>query len=240
MTPQERTQTATMQGTRAEIDAGLRDYFRYVYNQMVIGLCITGLVAWGVSQSDAAIMFFQESPMISLLVGFAPLIFLMTGMSPRRISMMTLSKAQGMFWMFSAIMGLSMWYLFAYYTGESIVRVFFITAAMFAGVSLFGYTTKKDLSGMGSFMMMGLIGMVIASIVNLFLGSAMIHFVLSWAGVIVFTGLAAHETQNLKMVYYSAASREMAYKAGVLGALSLYMSFIFLFQNLMHLMGQQE
>lgn len=239
MTPRERTQTTTMQGTRAEIDAGLRDYFRYVYNQMVIGLSITGLVAWGVAQSDQLMNAIFNTP-LAWVVMLAPLGFLMFGMSPRRISMMSLGKAQAMFWFFSGIMGLSLSYIFLAYSGESITRVFFITAAMFAGMSLFGYTTKKDLTGMGGFLIMGMIGVLIAMVVNMFMQSAMLHFVTSVISVLVFTGLVAFETQNLKSIYFSAASREMTYKAGIMGAVNLYMSFVIIFQNLLHLFGGQE
>jgi len=228
-----------MQGTRAEIDAGLRDYFRFVYNQMTIGLCITALVAWGVAQNEALVDAIYNTAFVYVVM-FAPFAFLLFGMTPRRIAMMSLGKAQAMFWMFSAAMGLSLAYIFAMYTGESITRVFFVTASMFAGMSLFGYTTKKDLSGMGSFLMMGMFGIIIASVVNMFMGSAMIHFVTSVLGVVIFTGLTAFETQNLKAIYYSAASREMLYKAGVMGAVNLYMSFIILFQHLMQFMGQQR
>jgi len=172
-------------------------------------------------------------------VMLAPLAFIL--FFSFRAEQMSASTARAMFFAFAAVMGLSLSSIFVVFTGESIARVFFITAASFAGLSLFGYTTKKSLSGMGSFLIMGLIGLVIASLVNLFLASSALGFAISVIGVLVFAGLTAWDTQRLKEMYlYSDLDSESAAKLSVNGALSLYLNFVNMFQLLLSLLGNRE
>lgn len=221
------------------VDAGLQAHMRSVYNNMTWGLAVTGATAFGIANFAPLYNLVVASP-LHLVFAFAPLIFLWFGLSSAKLLRMDASKARTMFVVFCVLMGASMATIFAVYTGASIARVFFITAATFATMSLFGYTTKKDLSGMGHFMMMGLIGIVIAMLVNIFVGSAMIDFVVSALGVVIFTCLTAWETQNIKETYAVAHGRETNDKLAVIGALSLYMCFINLFQFLMNFMGQRD
>lgn len=236
------THVNTRAAAGTDIDAGLQGFMRGVFNTMALGLGVTGVVAFGFAQmlqgSEALYKAVLGSPLIYLLM-FAPLIFLMGGFTPSRVARWPASKLQTMFYVFAGIMGLSMSTIFLVYSAESIARVFFITAATFAAVSLYGYVTKRDLSKFGSFLFMGLIGLVIASVVNVFLGSSMVQFVLSVIGILVFTGLAAWQTQMLKETYAYGRMEENA-KLAVMGALNLYLSFINLFQSLMHLMGGRE
>lgn len=225
--------------TGVNVDAGLQAFMQRVYNTMGIGLAVTGIVAFFVSQSEAAMQTIFGTP-LQWVVIFAPLAYLFLGLTPRRIAGMAAPTVKMHFVIFSGLMGLSMSALFAVYTGESIAKVFFITAATFAATSIYGYTTKRNLAGMGSFLLMGLIGIVIASIVNLFLGSEMTAFIVSILGVVIFTGLTAYETQMLKETYAYGAGREANDKLAYMGALSLYLSFVNLFQSLLHLMGNRE
>lgn len=233
MSSQTRPQAAT------SYDAGLRTFFQKVYNTMAIGLVFTGLIAWVTAHSPLANIIYGNS-VLHMIVMFAPLAFLFFGFTPRRIQTMSATKIAGLFYAFSGMFGLSLSYIFLLYGGESIARVFFITAAMFAGISIFGYTTKRDLSSMGSLMIMGAWGLLIAMIVNLFLHSAMLHFVISAIGVIVYTGLVAFDTQNLKRMYSGANGTEANQKIAVMGALSLYINFIMLFQFLLQFMGSRN
>ena len=153
---------------------------------------------------------------------------------------MQASTAQALFWVFSGLMGLSLASFFIVYTGTSIARVFFISASVFAAMSLYGYTTKRDLSGFGSFLIMGLIGIVIASLVNLFLQSSAMHFVISVIGVLVFTGLTAYDTQKIKSIYLESDGAEVSQKKAIMGALNLYLDFINLFIMLLHLFGERR
>jgi FtsH-binding integral membrane protein len=221
------------------VDAGLQAHMRSVYNNMTWGLAVTGATAFGVANFAPLYNLIVASP-LHLVFAFAPLAFLWFGLSPAKLLRMDASKARTMFVVFCVLMGASMATIFAVYTGASIARVFFITAATFATMSLFGYTTKKDLSGMGHFMMMGMVGIFFAMIFNIFMESAMLHFVISSLGVIIFTALTAWETQNIKETYAVAHGRETNEKLAVIGALSLYMCFINLFQFLMSFMGQRE
>jgi hypothetical protein len=156
------------------------------------------------------------------------------------INRMSPSMAQAVFWGFSAVMGLSLAHIFLSYTGTSIARVFFITSGTFAGMSLYGYTTKRDLTGLGSFMFMGLIGIIIASIVNMFLQSSAMHFVISVIGVLVFVGLTAYDTQKIKSMYAESDGSETASKKAIMGALTLYLDFINLFMMLLRLFGDRR
>jgi len=180
---------------RAEIDEGLRSYMLRVYNYMASGLALTGIVAYAVSSSPQAMHAIFGTPLFWLVV-LAPLglVFFLSA----RINAMQASTAQALFWVYAALMGVSLASIFVVYTGESIARVFFITAGSFAGLSLYGYTTKRDLSGFASFLMIGLIGVIIASVVNIFLHSSGLQFAISVIGVLVFAGLTAYDTQAIK------------------------------------------
>ena len=221
----------------APIDAGLRAYMLSVYNYMASGLALTGLVAAGVASSQAAIDTIFGTGLFWVVV-LAPLglVFFLSA----RIGSMKASTAQALFWVYAGLMGLSMASIFIQFTGASVARVFFITAGTFAAMSLYGYTTHKDLSSWGSFLFMGLIGLILASVVNLFLASTMMQFVISAIGVLVFTGLTAYDTQRIKEMYLEADGTEIAAKKAVMGALQLYLDFINLFIMLMNLLGDRR
>jgi uncharacterized protein len=242
----------------AAVDAGLRAYMLRIYNYMSIGLAITGLAALGVymaavttDQAGAAARFgnafltpfgyaMYVSPLKWLFI-LAPLVMVFA--ISAGINRLRPATAQMLFWVFSALMGISLSSIFLVYTHTSIVRVFFITAATFGALSLFGYTTKRDMSGMRSFLFMGLIGIIIASVVNLFLGWSALQFIISVVGVLVFAGLTAWDTQRLKNDYiygYAAQGGDIAERAAISGALSLYLNFINLFTLLLQLLGQRD
>ncbi len=237
-------------GQQAALDEGLRAYMLRVYNYMASGLALTGIVAMlianmsivtgangeivGLTQLGQT-LFASGFKWIVMLLPFAFILFLSFGL--HRMSFMT---AQAVFWAFAATMGVSMATIFLTFTGESIARVFFITAGTFAGMSLFGYTTKKDLSGMGSFLFMGLIGVIIAMVVNIFLQSSALQFAVSVIGVLVFVGFTAYDTQNIKNEYSEYHDRETAGKLALSGALRLYLDFINLFIMLLHLFGNRD
>lgn len=220
------------------VDAGLQSHMRSVYNNMVWGLGLTGITAYAFANIEA-LAAIAMGP-LHIVFAFAPLAFLWLGMSPNRLMRMDSQKAVGMFMLFCVLMGISFSAVFAVYSGASIARTFFITSATFAGMSLWGYTTKRDLSGMGHFMMMGAMGLFIAMIVNMFLESSMVHFIVSAIGVIVFTGITAWETQVIKETYAVGHGRETNAKLAVIGALSLYMGFVNLFQFLLSFTGQRD
>jgi len=223
-------------GAQVGIDVGLRDYMLRVYNYMASGLALTGIVAY-VAAFSGFYASIAHSPLF-LLVIFAPLglVFWMSF----GIQRMQASTAQMVFWLYSGLMGLSLAGILLYFTGTSVARVFFITAGTFAGMSLYGYTTRRDLSQFGSFLFMGLIGIIIASLVNIFLVSSAMQFAISVIGVLVFTGLTAYDTQQIKEMYYSADDYEMGTKKAVMGALRLYLDFINLFMMLMQLLGTRR
>jgi FtsH-binding integral membrane protein len=218
------------------LDAGLRAFMLRVYSYMAVGLAVTGLVAY-----EAAASGFYESIVgtpVFWLVLLAPLGFVIVlSFGIERISAGT---AQLLFWIYAALMGLSLAGIFLVFTGESIARVFFITAATFGAMSLYGYTTNADLSRFGAFLFMGLIGIIIASIVNIFLASDALQFAISVIGVIVFVGLTAYDTQRLKQLYLEVGAGERASKQAVLGALRLYLDFINLFMLILQLTGQRR
>jgi len=218
------------------IDVGLRNYMLRVYNYMAGGLAITGVVAYLAAVSGLYAQI-AATPLIWVVV-FAPLALVL--LFSFRIQKMSLGAVQATFWGFAALMGLSLSYIFLVYTGASIAQVFFITAATFLAMSIYGYTTKRDLSRFGSFLMMGLIGIIIASLVNFFFHSAAIQFAISIIGVIVFTGLTAYDTQNIKEMYWEGDGSEIAGKKAIMGALRLYLDFINLFILLMQLMGNRR
>ena len=221
----------------ALFDEGLRKHMLRVYNYMGLGLVITGIVAFVVSQTPALYVPIFSTP-LKWVVMLAPLAFVF--FFSFRIHAMSAATAQIAFWAFAAVMGLSLSSVFLVFTGTSIARTFFITATMFGAMSLYGYTTKRDLSQFGSFLMMGLIGVVIASIVNIFLGSSALQFAISVIGVVVFVGLTAWDTQNIKQQYAENFDQESQQKLAVFGALSLYLNFVNLFQLLLSLTGQRE
>jgi FtsH-binding integral membrane protein len=221
---------------QVDIDVGLRQYMLRIYNYMASGLALTGIVAYVAAASGFYVQIAQ-TPLIWLVM-LAPLgIAFFFGM---RLATMSYGAAQATFWVFSAAMGLSLSYIFLRYTGTSIARVFFITAGTFGAMSLYGYTTRRDLSGMGSFLMMGLFGIIIASLVNMFIGSAGLQFAISVIGVLVFVGLTAWDTQQIKEMYVVSDDGEMAGKKSIMGALRLYLDFINLFLFLMQFLGNRR
>ena len=230
----------------AQIDEGLRSYMLRVYNYMTIGLALTGLVAYLVSSTPALLQLFYaqnavgqiQPTMLAYIAMFSPLAFILV--LSFGIQRMSASTAQLVFWVFAAVMGLSMSHIFLTFTGASITRVFFITASTFAAMSLYGYTTKRDLSGLGSFLFMGLIGIILASIVNIFIGSTVLQFAISVIGVLVFVGLTAYDAQKIKEMYDELDGSEVAGKKAIMGALRLYLDFINLFMMLLHLFGNRE
>ncbi|MCS7267585.1 MAG: Bax inhibitor-1/YccA family protein [Geminicoccaceae bacterium] len=219
------------------IDEGLRSYMLSIYNYMGLGLALTGLTAFVVATSPALMALIFGTP-LKWVVMLAPLGFVF--FLSARVHRMSVGAAQIAFWAFAVAMGLSLASIFLVFTGTSIARVFFITAATFGAVSLYGYTTKRDLSRFGSFLVMGLIGIVIASLVNLFLGSSALQFAISVIGVLVFTGLTAWDTQRLKEEYVESLGEELVAKNAILGALSLYLNFINLFVMMLQLFGQNR
>jgi len=222
---------------QAALDVGLRQHMLRVYNFMMLGLVVTGLVAYFVSTDHQLMMTLFATPLkwVVMLAPFAFILVLSFG-----IQRLSAGTAQLVFWGFCATMGLSMATIFVVFKGPSIAQVFFITSGMFAATSLWGYTTKRDLSGFGSFLFMGLIGIVIAGFVNVFVGSSALQFAISVIGVLVFTGLTAYDTQNIKEMYAESAGVEANHKLALMGALSLYLNFINLFMMLLQLFGDRE
>jgi uncharacterized protein len=241
----------------AEIDAGLRAHMNKVYGTMSVGMLITALAAWaisGLAVSDVPTAYqigtnsyltsvgaaIYTSP-LKWVIMFAPLAFVF-GLSAM-INKMSAATAQLVFYAFAAVMGLSLSSIFLIYTTTSITQVFLITAIAFAGLSLYGYTTKKDLSGMGTFLMMGVIGLIVAMVVNIFLQSSAMQFAISAIGVLIFAGLTAYDTQSIKTTYLQMASsgdQEWLGKAAIMGALRLYLDFINMFMFLLQLFGSRE
>lgn len=234
---------------QAAIDEGLRAYMLKVYNYMTTGLVLTGFIAYffgkasveayvpgGVILTPVGNMLFNSG--LSFIIMLAPLGFVFY--LSARINKMSTTSAQITFWLFASIMGLSLASIFVQFTHSSIARVFFITAGTFGAMSLYGYTTKRDLTKLGGFLFMGLIGIIIASIVNIFFQSGMMAFVISVIGVLVFVGLTAYDTQNIKNMYYGGDSEEVGSKKALMGALKLYLDFINLFILLLQLFGQRR
>jgi len=222
--------------TSAEIDMGLRRYMLKVYNFMAAGLGVTGLVAV-LAISTGLYQQIAGTPVMWLvmLAPFVAVLFLSF-----RIQKMSLGAAQATFWSYAALMGLSLAGIFLVYTGISVARVFFISAATFAAMSLYGYTTRRDLSRFGAFLFMGLIGIVLASLVNIFIGSTALQLAVSVIGVLLFTGLTAYDTQRIKEIYLGNDEIEIQDKKALMGALTLYLDFINLFVMLLNLTGQRR
>ena len=233
----ERTYSARTTAAATDIDVGLRQYMLRVYNYMTGGLAVTGLIAYFASTSATVMQTIYGTP-LAWVVMLAPLGFVI--FFSARLHKMSVGTAQAVFWAFAAAMGLSLSYIFLVYTGASVARVFFITAGTFAATSLYGYTTKRDLTGMGSFLFMGLIGIIIASLVNLFLASSALDFAISVIGVLVFTGLTAYDTQRIKEMYAEGDDVAIGTKKSIMGALTLYLDFINLFIMLLRLFGSLE
>jgi FtsH-binding integral membrane protein len=228
-------------GRTAVFDAGLRRHMLSIYNYMTSGVLLTGIVALlfsrGGADSPAAQVFVNGGPLAWLIILSPLAIVFAMSFGANRFSTGTL---QAMFWGFATLMGLSLSTVFLVYTGGSIAATFFATAGAFAGLSLFGYTTKKDLSGFGSFLIMGVVGLIIASLLNIWLQSSGLYWAISFLGVLIFAGLTAYDTQRLKQQYFHLRGTEFAGKAIVLGALSLYLDFINMFQFLLSFLGQRE
>ncbi|MEM7236511.1 MAG: Bax inhibitor-1/YccA family protein [Pseudomonadota bacterium] len=249
------TSNPTVSRTRAEIDAGLQTHMSKVYALMAGAMIITGLVAYIVGMDFKAALAGQPTMVLSAgmleamftspgryIVMFAPLVVVF-GFGAM-INRMSTSSAQLVFWGFSALMGLSISWIFAVFTGMSIAKTFFVTAIAFGGLSVYGYTTKKDLSGWGTFLIMGVIGLIVASIVNLFLASSALQFAISALGVLIFAGLTAYDTQDIKNSYLSVRTQPggeaMAEKMGIMGALRLYLNFLNMFMFLLQFLGNRE
>ena len=221
----------------AAVDEGLRQYMLRVYNYMASGLALTGIIAYLTASSETMIQAIFGTPLMWLVM-LAPLGFVF--FLSFRINKMSFATAQLAFWAFAAVMGLSIAWIFIAFTGASIARVFFITAGTFAAMSLYGYTTKRDLSAWGSFLFMGLIGIIIAAVVNIFIGSTALQFAISVIGVIVFTGLTAYDTQSIKESYSANMDGTAQGRGAIIGALRLYLDFINLFIMLMQLLGSRR
>ncbi|MGC4251144.1 MAG: Bax inhibitor-1/YccA family protein [Sphingobium sp.] len=219
-------------------DASLRSYMLSVYNYMASGVLLTGVVAMLFASSGLALQILAGPGILKYVIMFAPLIFVMVmSFGVNRLSTVAM---QAMFWAYAAVMGLSLSSIFLVYTGTSIAQTFFATAAAFAGLSLWGYTTKKDLSGFGTFLIMGLVGLLVASLINLFLRSSAMDLVISVIGVLLFAGLTAYDTQKIKSIYAYVAGTDMMGKSVVMGALSLYLDFINMFLFLLRFMGNSR
>jgi uncharacterized protein len=232
---------------QASFDVGLRAHMIRVYNYMASGLALSGIVAFALfSSPELAGMFFQISPR-GAVVGLnglgwvailAPMGLLL--LTSFRGASMSVGAIQAVYWAVTALMGVSLSLLLFRYTGASVARTFFVTAASFGALSLYGYTTKRDLTAMGKFLFMGVIGLILASLVNMFFPSGTMSFIISAAGVLIFSGLIAYDTQKIKEQYAEAYGSDVAEKMAIFGALSLYLDFVNLFQFLMSFMGQNR
>lgn len=223
-------------GSAAAIDEGLRAYMLRVYNFMSAGLAVSGIVAYLTISTGLNDTILNSGLLWPVMLAPLGLVFFLSF----RINSMSAATAQISYWVYSAIMGLSLAIIVDAYTPASVTRVFFISTAMFAGMSLYGYTTKRDLSGIGSFLIMGLIGLIVASIVNIFLQSSAMHWAISVIGVLIFVGLTAYDTQKIRRMYYEADGAEVATKKSIMGALTLYLDFINLFLFMLRLFGNRN
>lgn len=235
---QQRAQQAdAIAAETGEMDAGLRAYMLNVYNYMAIGLALTGAVAFGVAQSPELLQLIFGTPLQWVLIlGTLGLVFFFSA----KVHTMKPSTAQTLFWVYAALNGATLSAIFVAYTGESITRVFLITAAMFGSLSLYGYTTKRDLSGVGKFLFMGLIGLVVAMLVNMFVGSSAMGMGISVIGVLIFAGLTVYDTQAIKSEYWYHADAVDAQRGAIRGALRLYLDFLNMFLMLLQFFGNRE
>ena len=222
----------------AAYDAGLRSYMLSVYNYMASGVLLTGLVAYGFAASGLALQILGGPGILRYVIMFAPLAFVLV--MNFGLNKLSTFATQACFWAFAVVMGLSLSSIFLVYTGASIAQTFFATAAAFGGLSLYGYTTKKDLSGFGTFLIMGVVGLLVASVINIFLQSGVMNLVISFVGVLIFAGLTAYDTQRIKSMYQYVAGTDMVGKTVVMGALSLYLDFINMFQFLLSFLGSRD
>jgi FtsH-binding integral membrane protein len=231
---------ATVGVPRAARDAGLRSYMLSVYNYMASGVLLTGIIAMLFAPYAQGVLMAPGGGMSLLgwIVTLSPLGFVFA--MSFGVNRMSTSTLQILFWAFAAVMGLSMSTLFIVFTGVSIAQTFFATAAAFAGLSLWGYTTKRDLSGFGTFLIMGVVGLLVAMLINLFLQSSAMALAISAIGVLLFAGLTAYDTQRIKSMYFYVQSTEMMGKTVIMGALSLYLDFINMFQFLLSFMGDRR
>jgi FtsH-binding integral membrane protein len=231
---------ATVGVPRAARDAGLRSYMLSVYNYMASGVLLTGIIAMLFAPYAQGVLMAPGGGMSLLgwIVTLSPLGFVFA--MSFGVNRMSTSTLQILFWAFAAVMGLSMSTLFIVFTGVSIAQTFFATAAAFAGLSLWGYTTKRDLSGFGTFLIMGVVGLLVAMLINLFLQSSAMALAISAIGVLLFAGLTAYDTQRIKSMYFYVQGTEMMGKTVIMGALSLYLDFINMFQFLLSFMGDRR
>ena len=234
--------------TVAGVDAGLRAYMLRVYNYMLVGLGLTGAVAWLTANTPLHTVFYNEVPtaygvalqpnILGWIAMFAPLGLVL--LLSFRIQRMSFAAAQATFWGYAAVMGVSLSTILYVYTGASIAMTFFVTAGAFGAMSLYGYTTQRDLTGFGSFLFMGLIGLILASLANMFFNSGPLSFVISVVGVLIFTGLTAYDSQKIKNMYFAGDDGETAGKQAIFGALKLYLDFVNLFLYLLRFMGNRR
>jgi FtsH-binding integral membrane protein len=238
---QNRSRQASFAGSNASsktFDAGLRDYMIKVYNFMGLALVFSGLIAIAVSSSPT-MMKVLFGTQLRYLIMFAPIAFIL--FFSFKINSMSAAATKNCLWLFSGLMGLSLSSIFIIYTNASIARIFFITASVFGAMSLYGYTTKKDLTNLGSFLMMGLFAVIIASLVNIFMKSGALQFILSILSTLIFVGLTAYDVQKIKQnYYYCSGNDELIAKASALGALNLYMDFINIFIHLLQIFGNRR
>jgi FtsH-binding integral membrane protein len=230
------------------IDAGLRAYMLRVYNYMLVGLGLTGAVAWLTANTPLSQVFYNQVAtangvalqpnILGWIAIFAPLAMVL--FLSFRIQKMSFATAQLTFWGYAALVGVSLSTILFVYTGASIAMTFFVTAGTFGAMSLYGYTTKRDLTGMGSFLFMGLIGLLLASVVGMFFHSTQLQFVISVLGVLIFTGLTAYDSQSIKNMYFAGDDAETAGKKSIMGALRLYLDFLNLFLFLLRFMGNRR
>jgi len=228
---------AATAGTQADVrDAGLRSYMLSVYNTMGSGVLLTGIVALLFANSGMAAQVMQTP--LRWVIMLAPLAFVMV--LSFGINRLQTSTAQAIYWAFTVVMGLSMSTIFLVYTGQSIATTFFATAAAFGGLSLYGYTTKRDLSAFGTFLIMGLVGLLVAMVINIFVQSTALQMAISFIGVLLFAGLTAYDTQKVKSMYFYVAGSDMVGKTVIMGALTLYLDFINMFMFLLRFMGDRR
>jgi len=238
----------SVDGSALAVDAGLRAYMLRVYNYMLVGLGLTGAVAWATANTPLVSVFYNQVQtangigiqpnILGWIAVFAPvaMVFFLSF----RLQKMSFAAAQTTFWVYAALMGVSLSTILFLYTGTSIALTFFVTAATFGAMSLWGYTTSRDLTGFGSFLFMGLIGLILASLANFFFHSSQLQFVVSVIGVLIFTGLTAYDSQSIKNLYFAGDDSEMTGKKAIMGALRLYLDFINLFLYLLRFMGNRR
>lgn len=231
-------------GAIERMSEGLQSYFAKVYNYMAGGLAVSGVVAWLTAREPFIGLFYKMTPqgvnysLLGWVAVFSPLILIF--MISSSLNKLKVNRAQGLFWLFSGLMGVSLSNIFLFFSGESIFQAFLITAGMFAGMSLYGYTTKRSLASWGSFLFMGLIGIILASLVNLFVQSSAFNFGISVIAVFIFVGLTAYDTQTLKNMYSETDGEDVRNAKAISGALSLYLDFINLFRLMLYFLNDRK